>query len=147
MGKMIDRLERFANSFSKWLNWVAGIGLVGMLGLIVADIIGIKIFKHPIPGAIEVVAFFGVVVTAFAIAYTQVLRGHIKVEFFVMRLPTRVQAIIASFVLLLGMPVGFSMALVGLAGFCYLASPQAGLSIPARDVFATLSSYSLIVIP
>src|SRR4030042_535740 len=102
MGKMIDRLERFANSFSKWLNWVAGIGLVGMLGLIVADIIGIKIFKHPIPGAIEVVAFFGVVVTAFAIAYTQVLRGHIKVEFFVMRLPTRVQAIIASFVLLLG---------------------------------------------
>jgi len=50
-------------------------------------------------------------------------------------------------IFLLGMPVGFTMALVGLAGFCYLASPQAGLSILARDIFATLSSYSLTVIP
>jgi len=50
-------------------------------------------------------------------------------------------------IFLLGMPVGFTMALVGLAGFCYLVSPQAGFSILARDVFATLSSYSLTVIP
>jgi len=45
------------------------------------------------------------------------------------------------------MPVGFAMALVGLVGFCYLVSPQAGLSLLARDVFATFSSYSLTVIP
>ena len=102
MRDKIDHLERFTNSFSKWLNWVAGVGLVGMLGLIIADIIGNKFFKNPIPGAIEIVAFLGVVVTAFAIAYTQILRGHIRVEFIVMRLPVRVQAIIASFVLLLG---------------------------------------------
>jgi len=45
------------------------------------------------------------------------------------------------------MPVGFTMALVSLAGFCLLASPQASLSVLARDIFATLSSYSLTVIP
>jgi len=50
-------------------------------------------------------------------------------------------------IFLLGMPVGFTMALVGLAGFCYLVSMPAGLSILARDIFATLSSYSLTVIP
>jgi len=50
-------------------------------------------------------------------------------------------------IFLLGMPVGFSMALVGLIGFCYLVSPEAGLSILARDVFASFSSYSLTVIP
>jgi C4-dicarboxylate transporter DctM subunit len=50
-------------------------------------------------------------------------------------------------IFLLGMPVGFTMALVGLVGFCLLASPQAGLSVLARDIFATLSSYSLTVIP
>lgn len=99
---MIERLERFTNAFSKWLNWVAGVGLVTMLGLIIADVIGIKLFNNPIPGAIEIVAFLGVVVTAFAIAYTNILRGHIQVEFFVMRLNTRVQAIIVSFVSLLG---------------------------------------------
>ena len=96
-------MERFANSFGKWLNWVAGVGLVSMLGLVVADIIGIKLFKHPIPGAIELIAFSGVIVTAFAIAYTQVLRGHIQVEFVIMRLPKRVQAVIAVFVLFLGL--------------------------------------------
>ncbi len=48
---------------------------------------------------------------------------------------------------ILSMPVGFAMALVGLAGFCFLVSPPAGLSLLARDVFATFSSYSLTVIP
>jgi len=103
MRDTIGHFERFTNSFSKWLNWVAGVGLVGMLGLVIADIIGIKLFKHPIPGAIELIAFLGVIVTAFAIAYTQVLRGHIRVEFIVMRFPRRVQAAIATFVLLLGL--------------------------------------------
>lgn len=47
----------------------------------------------------------------------------------------------------LGFPVGFAMALVGLVGFCYLVSPQAGLSLLAIDVFSSFSSYSLTVIP
>ena len=50
-------------------------------------------------------------------------------------------------IFLLHMPVGFAMAFVGLIGFCYLISPQAGLSLIARDVFALFSSYSLTVIP
>ena len=50
-------------------------------------------------------------------------------------------------VFILGMPVGFSMALIGLLGFSFLVSTQAGLSMLARDIFATLSSYSLTVIP
>lgn len=54
-------------------------------------------------------------------------------------------ALVALF--LLGMPVGFAMALVGLAGFCYLVSPDSGLSLLARDVFTNFSSYSLTVIP
>lgn len=103
MSGRIDRLERFTNSLSNWLNWVAGVGLVVMISLIVADIIGVKFFNWPVPGAIEMVGFLGVVVTAFAIAYTQILRGHIQVEFFVMQLPKRAQASITAFVTLLGM--------------------------------------------
>jgi C4-dicarboxylate transporter DctM subunit len=48
---------------------------------------------------------------------------------------------------LIGMPVGFAMAFVGMAGFCFLVSPDAGLSLLARDFFANLSAYSLTVIP
>ena len=48
---------------------------------------------------------------------------------------------------LVGIPVGFAMAVVGTAGFCLLVSPEAGLSLLARDVWTTFSSYSLTVIP
>ena len=102
MADKIGRLEKYANFFSRWLNWVAGVGLVTMVGLTVADIIGMKFFKQPIPGAIEMVGFLGVVITAFAIAYTLVLRGHIQVEFFVTRMPGRVQAAASAFTSLLG---------------------------------------------
>ena len=102
MSSIIDRLEKFSNSFSNWLNWVAGSALVAMLGLTVADIIGIKFFKWPIPGAIELVGFLGVLVIGFAIAYTQVLHGHIQVEFFVRHMSERVQAGITAFVSFLG---------------------------------------------
>ena len=103
MLKTLGRVEKVAHTLSKWFSWVGGIGLVAMFGLIIADVIGIKVFKNPVPGAIEIVAFLGVVVTAFAIGYTYIIRGHIKVEFFVMRFPARVQAFIASFTSLLGM--------------------------------------------
>ena len=103
MSEKIARLEKIANASSRWVNWVAGVGLLAMLGLTVADVIGIKLFKWPIPGAIEMVGFLGVLVVAFAIAHTQVLRGHIHVEFLTMRLPKRAQAGIAAFVSLLGL--------------------------------------------
>jgi len=48
---------------------------------------------------------------------------------------------------LLRMPVGFALALVGVAGFSWLVSPEAGFGILARDIYHTFSSYSLTVIP
>lgn len=50
-------------------------------------------------------------------------------------------------VFLLGMPVSFTMAIVGFGGFAYLASMQGGLNLIARDVWDIFSSYSLTVIP
>ncbi|MBA7519781.1 C4-dicarboxylate TRAP transporter large permease protein DctM [subsurface metagenome] len=47
----------------------------------------------------------------------------------------------------IGVPVAFAMAFVGVAGFCYLISPGAGLSLLAIDIFENFSSYSLTVIP
>jgi C4-dicarboxylate transporter, DctM subunit len=45
------------------------------------------------------------------------------------------------------MPVGFVMGLLGFIGFSYVVTPGAGLSLLAKDVFDTFSSYSLTVIP
>jgi len=81
-----------------------------MLVLVIADIIGIKVFSSPVPGAIEVVAFLGVVVIGFAIAYTQVLHGHIKVDFIVMKFPPRLRSVIDVLIQILGMALFVMLA-------------------------------------
>ncbi|OQB99556.1 MAG: Sialic acid TRAP transporter permease protein SiaT [Candidatus Hydrogenedentes bacterium ADurb.Bin101] len=65
---------------------------------------------------------------------------------------TPIQAGIAGCIALLvflaaSMPVAFSMALVGVAGFAFLVTPTAALSMATTDLYETFSSYSLTVIP
>jgi len=48
---------------------------------------------------------------------------------------------------LLRMPVAFAMAFVGFAGFAYLNGIESALTLLAQDVYETLSSYPLSVIP
>ncbi len=45
------------------------------------------------------------------------------------------------------MPVGFVMALLGLMGFSYMVSLEAGLSLLAKDIFDIFGNYSFTVIP
>jgi len=49
--------------------------------------------------------------------------------------------------MLLRIPVGFVMAIIGFAGFGLLVSWSASLNLLARDFFSVLSSYNLTVIP
>ena len=48
---------------------------------------------------------------------------------------------------LLGMPVGFAMALVGFCGFCYVTSIKAGMGMIVTTVWSIFSDYGLTVIP
>lgn len=45
------------------------------------------------------------------------------------------------------MPVAFAMAFAGLLGFAYLGGLESALTLLAQDIFETLSSYPLSVIP
>lgn len=51
------------------------------------------------------------------------------------------------FLFLLGVPVAFAMAFVGVAGFAYLAGLEPALTILAQDIYDSFSSYGLSVIP
>lgn len=46
-----------------------------------------------------------------------------------------------------GTPIGFALTLIGVAGFSLLVSPSAALNMLAKEVFLTLNSYSLAVLP
>ncbi len=49
--------------------------------------------------------------------------------------------------LFLGMPIAFSLMLVGVAGIAYLASPEAALPVAARTVYEVSAYYPYTVIP
>lgn len=51
------------------------------------------------------------------------------------------------FLMLMRIPVGFVMALVGFLGFSWLVSWNAALNLLARDFFSQFNSYNLTVIP
>lgn len=94
----MGKFEKVVSALSKWLNWAAGVALVAMLVLVVVDVVGAKVFRSPISGGIELVVFLNVVVIGFAIAQTQIVRGHIEVEFLLSRLPKLAQMAIASII-------------------------------------------------
>lgn len=99
---LLNRLDKCIVLLTRILFWIAGAGLVAMLLLMVADVIGIKVFSHPVPGGIEIVAFLAVVAIAFAVAYTQVMRGHVAVDFIVERFPRRAKLVIDTLMVLFG---------------------------------------------
>ncbi len=55
--------------------------------------------------------------------------------------------IILVFLLYSKMPVGFAMGFLGLIGFSYVVTFEAGFNLLARDVWDVFSSYNLTVIP
>ncbi len=91
---ILSTMDRYILVLSKLLFWVAGAGLIAMLLLVVADIIGIKMLSRPVPGGIEIVSFLAVVAIGFAIPQVQVLHGHVAVDFVLEKWPPRARAII-----------------------------------------------------
>jgi TRAP-type C4-dicarboxylate transport system permease small subunit len=67
------------------------------------DVVGAKVFHWRLFGAIDSVMLSQIVAIAFGGSMALILGRHIQVEFIMDRLPRRVQAVIDSIVLLLGL--------------------------------------------
>ena len=72
------------NGISRFLNIIAGISLTFLMLLTITDVI-LRGFKSPVPGTFEMVAFAGAVVIGFSVPLTSWLRGHIFVDFFILK--------------------------------------------------------------
>lgn len=79
--------------FVDYLNVIAGMALLGMTAITVADVIG-RLFRRPILGTYEVVEFLGAAVAAFAMAHATLHRAHVAVDLVVSRLSHGVQKVI-----------------------------------------------------
>lgn len=85
--------EKFTDKWADVFNWIALVALVLLMCILVIDIIGSKLFHSPIPGSIDILGLIGLFVSGFALAKTQILGNHIKVDFLTTRLPERARNI------------------------------------------------------
>jgi TRAP-type C4-dicarboxylate transport system permease small subunit len=90
--EFLDRVSRFLN---RTLLWVAGFFMVAMVLVTCSDIF-LRVVWVPIRGSVELVAYFSAVVTAFALGYTQMRRGHISVDVVVSLFPSRLKRFLTS---------------------------------------------------
>ena len=100
---MLDKFEKFNRRLSGWFEWIGCAGLLLVMLVTNIDVIGAKLFLSPLRGTIDMVMLFQLVAIAFAGAITLIIGRHVRVEFFVTRLPRRAQAIIESIVSLIGL--------------------------------------------
>ena len=97
----MDGLLRFIFRLSQGGNQVAGVTLTLVMGLTVVDVF-LRILGKPLVGVFELVAFFGAVVIGFSIPFTSWVRGHIYVDFLVLKFSKRTRKGIHVFTRLLG---------------------------------------------
>ena len=75
---------------------IAGIFLAGMLVLTWANIF-LRMVWVPIKGTYELMGFFGAVITALALGYTQLEKGHTAVDILVNRFSAKIQKMLNAF--------------------------------------------------
>lgn len=119
----IMKILRFAQKLVEQMSRICGIismiFLVGMMLLIVADVFLRFLFNSPVKGSLELTEFFMVLAGFLGIAWCAVNDAHVRVDILVSHLPTRSQAFIDAFTLLLGMTV---VPLVAWQGFSQIKS-------------------------
>jgi TRAP-type C4-dicarboxylate transport system permease small subunit len=89
-------LDKISRVLSQILVWFGGVFLVAMILLTCSNIF-LRIVWIPVKGTFELMGFFGAIVTAFALGYTQIKRGHIAVDIVVTRFSEKTRAILNGF--------------------------------------------------
>jgi TRAP-type C4-dicarboxylate transport system permease small subunit len=99
---VLERLERFNRRLSIYMEAVAAVGLLTMMVVTCVDVVGAKVFLHPLFGSIDIVELSQLVAISFTGASALILGNHVKVEFFMVMLPKRIAALGDSIIHFLG---------------------------------------------
>lgn len=102
-GNLIAALGRVNRRVIGWIEWVGVIGILTMMVITCLDVMGSKLFLHPVFGSIDIVVLSQVVAVSFGAASALILGRHIQVEFFVVLLPEKAQAVVDVVVNALGL--------------------------------------------
>lgn len=89
----LEWLLRIVYLLSKGSNKIAEIALACMILLTVSDVV-LRTSGAPIVGTYEMVGLLGAIIISFAIPFTSWVRGHIRVDFALLKLSPRARAIV-----------------------------------------------------
>jgi TRAP-type C4-dicarboxylate transport system permease small subunit len=93
----MERIRQWAIRLCNLGEWVGVWGIMVMVVVSCADVLGAKLFMAPVPGSTEIISLVQVVAIVFAVAPTQRHRGHISVEMFVATMSPRVRSLAKAF--------------------------------------------------
>ncbi|MFH1491016.1 MAG: TRAP transporter small permease [Pseudomonadota bacterium] len=86
--------ESWVNPVSRFMSHIASVVLFLMMILTILDVFLRKIFSNSITGTVEISEKMLVIVIFFALAVTEVLNGHVKVDLVMGFFSERVQAVV-----------------------------------------------------
>ncbi|MGD9236637.1 MAG: TRAP transporter small permease [Desulfobacterales bacterium] len=101
-------LEQISHICNRFMIILAGFFLAAMILMTCMNIFS-RLFWSPFKGTYELMGYFGAMVTAFALSYTQIKKAHIAVDVLVGQFSQRTQLILQGFNCLVCM-VFFSIA-------------------------------------
>ena len=87
-------LESWVHPVSKIMNRIASVFLFLMMCLTITDVVLRKLYSQSILGTVEVTEFMLLIVIFFALAQTEVLNGHVKVDLVMSRFAPRIRAVV-----------------------------------------------------
>ena len=96
-------VRKWAVRLSTWCEWIGVAGVIVMVAVTCADVLGAKLFLLPVPGSTEIVSLAQLATIVFAVAATQRHKGHISVEMFYAKMPPRTQILVSAVTSCLGL--------------------------------------------
>jgi TRAP-type C4-dicarboxylate transport system permease small subunit len=98
---MLEKFGKFNRMVSGWAEWVGFGAIFLMVALTCVDVVGSKLFRLPVFGALDVMMMAQLITVSFAAAMTLILNRHIQVGFFMRLFPKRIQTLVNCLVQLL----------------------------------------------
>lgn len=74
---------------------MAAIAIVAVMIIVCVNVMARSLLGIPLKGTVDIVSLLGVLIIAGAIAYTQVLKGHIRITLFIDMLPDPLRTLLA----------------------------------------------------
>lgn len=119
-------MEKLVNRFGDWMGVIAGILLVGLMTLIVANII-LRQVASPFGGMAEVVGYVSALCGGFSLLYSQKKKAHIAIDIVTQHIAKRPRAALSAVMNLIAVAI-FAMAAWQIAARAMAIQKNGGLS-------------------